>query len=288
MSRWTAQDIGPQNGKTVLITGASSGLGLASAKVMNEKGARVIAAVRNLQKAREVLGHDIEIRELNLSELSSVKKFANELNEDIDILINNAGVMAIPLARNSQGHEMQFATNHLGHFVLTGLILDRVKDRVISVSSIMHKMGEINFDDINSETKYNKWTAYGQSKLANLLFTLQLDKYIKDVNSNIKALAVHPGYSDTNLQANSSRGKKSAAMALANKLFAQSAEQGALPTLFAATQNLPSNSYVGPDGLFESKGYPKLVGRSKKAKDYMVAEKLWKLSEELTGIKFNF
>lgn len=288
MKKWDSSQISNQTGKTVLITGASSGLGLVTANTLIGKGARVIAAVRNTSKAKQVLNSKVEIRELNLADLESVRKFASELSDEIDILVNNAGVMAIPLARTAQGFEMQIGTNHLGHFALTGLLLNKIKDRVISVSSMAHRMGRINFEDFNWNKRYSKWGAYGQSKLANLLFTSQLDKLFNDSDSSRKAIAVHPGYSDTNLQANSSRGEKSKAMAIANKIFAQSAEQGSLPSLFAITQDVPGNSYIGPDGFLEIKGYPKYVGRSKAAQNQETAERLWELSEQLTGVKYKF
>jgi NAD(P)-dependent dehydrogenase (short-subunit alcohol dehydrogenase family) len=287
MRNWTPKEIQNLSGKTYVVTGASSGLGLASANTLVSKGARVIAAVRNTEKAKQVLDQRVEIHELNLASLASVHNFANKLNEKFDVLLNNAGVMAIPLARTEQGFEMQFGVNHLGHFALTGLLLDRITDRVVTVSSMAHRMGKIYFDDLNWNKKYSKWFAYGQSKLANLLFTSQLDHLFKKSQKNLKAIAAHPGYSDTNLQANSSRGEKTPAMKIANKIMAQSAEQGSWPQLFGATQDIPGNSFVGPNGFGEMKGYPKLVNRSKAAMDMETAAKLWRVSEDLTGVKFN-
>ena len=286
MPRWTTSSVPKLTGQTYIVTGASSGLGLVTAKTLNEKGAQVIAAVRNVKKGREVLSSNIEIRECDLADLESVKKFAKSINGNFDVLINNAGVMAIPMSQTAQGFEMQMGTNHLGHFALTGYLKDQIKDRVVNVSSIMHKFGSINLEDLQSKLKYNKWTAYSQSKLANLLFSLSLNNYFESKSSKIISVTAHPGYSDTNLQANSSRGKKTKAMTIANKIFAQSAEQGALPILFAATESLERNSFVGPDGIFESKGYPKPVGRSKAAQDEVMAQKLWELSEKLTGVKY--
>jgi NAD(P)-dependent dehydrogenase (short-subunit alcohol dehydrogenase family) len=287
MRNWTPKEIQNLSGKTFVVTGASSGLGLASANTLVSKGARVIAAVRNTDKAKQVLDQRVEIKELNLASLASVHNFANKLDEKFDVLLNNAGVMAIPLARTEQGFEMQFGVNHLGHFALTGLLLDRITDRVVTVSSMAHRMGKIYFDDLNWNKKYSKWFAYGQSKLANLLFTSQLDHLFKKSQKNLKAIAAHPGYSDTNLQANSSRGEKTPAMKIANKIMAQSAEQGSWPQLFGATQDIPGNSFVGPNGFGEMKGYPKLVNRSKAAMDMETAAKLWRVSDDLTGVKFN-
>ena len=287
MSKWTSDQVTDQTGKTIIVTGASSGIGLEAAKVLADKGARVVAAVRNVNKAKLVLPSSIEIKELNLADLSSVTKFAREIDFDFDVLLNNAGVMAIPLARTAQGFEMQIGTNHLGHFALTGLLLEQIKEKVVTVSSIVHRVGKINFDNFNSEIKYGKWPAYSQSKLANLLFTSELSRRLKAANRRTKALAVHPGYADTNLQANSSRGEKSLSMKIANKIFAQSAQQGAWPSLFAITQDLPSDTFIGPDGLFQAKGNPKRVSRAKVAQDLEVAKKLWELSESLTGIKYS-
>ena len=288
MSKWTPALIKSQAGKTVVITGASSGIGLEAAKVLNEKGANVIAAVRNPSKAKSVLPTSVEIRDLDLSDLNSVHNFASDLNSKIDVLLNNAGVMAIPLARTAQGFEMQIGTNHFGHFALTGLLLDKIQDRVITVSSTAHKMGRMRFADINWNKTYKPWLAYGQSKLANLLFTAELDKRLSDSGSKVKAIAVHPGYSNTALQGKSEKKTQDFFMKLANKYLAQSDLQGAWPTLYAISEDIPGNSFVGPDGFAEIKGYPKLVGRTKAAQNMKDANTLWEISEKLTGIKYNF
>jgi NAD(P)-dependent dehydrogenase (short-subunit alcohol dehydrogenase family) len=288
MSKWTPALIPDLSGKTIVITGASSGIGLEAAKVLNEKGAKVVAAVRNPVKARNLLPSSVEVREVDLSDLESVRKFVSEIEFRVDVLLNNAGVMAIPLRRTRQNFEMQIGTNHLGHFALTGLLLDRINDRIVTVSSIMHRAGRINFKDFNWEKSYNKWSAYSQSKLANILFTSELSRKLNNSNSKVRAITVHPGYADTNLQANSSRGEKSVQMKIANKLFAQSAAQGAWPSLFAITEDLPTNSFIGPDGFFQSKGHPKIVSRSKEARNFEVAQKLWRLTEDLTGVNFKF
>ena len=264
---WTSDDLRDQSGRVVVITGASSGIGLVTANKLIEKGATLIAAVRNVAKARAVLNPKAQIQELDLADLDSVKRFANNLNRSIDVLVNNAGVMAIPLSRTAQGFEMQIGTNHFGHFALTGLLLDKIQDRVITVSSTAHKMGRMRFADINWNKTYKPWLAYGQSKLANLLFTAELDKRLSDSGSKVKAIAVHPGYSNTALQGKSEKKTQDFFMKLANKYLAQSDLQGAWPTLYAISEDIPGNSFVGPDGFAEIKGYPKLVGRTKAAQD---------------------
>ena len=285
---WTSDDLRDQSGRVVVITGASSGIGLVTANKLIEKGATLIAAVRNVAKARAVLNPKAQIQELDLADLDSVKRFANNLNRSIDVLVNNAGVMAIPLSRTAQGFEMQIGTNHFGHFALTGLLLDKIQDRVITVSSTAHKMGRMRFADINWNKTYKPWLAYGQSKLANLLFTAELDKRLSDSGSKVKAIAVHPGYSNTALQGKSEKKTQDFFMKLANKYLAQSDLQGAWPTLYAISEDVTGNSFVGPDGFAEIKGYPKLVGRTKAAQNMKDANSLWEISEKLTGIKYNF
>lgn len=285
---WTSDDLRDQSGRVVVITGASSGIGLVTANKLIEKGATLIAAVRNVAKARAVLNPKAQIQELDLADLDSVKRFANNLNRSIDVLVNNAGVMAIPLSRTAQGFEMQIGTNHFGHFALTGLLLDKIQDRVITVSSTAHKMGRMRFADINWNKTYKPWLAYGQSKLANLLFTAELDKRLSDSGSKVKAIAVHPGYSNTALQGKSEKKTQDFFMKLANKYLAQSDLQGAWPTLYAISEDVTGNSFVGPDGFAEIKGYPKLVGRTKAAQNMKDANTLWEISEKLTGIKYNF
>jgi len=285
---WTSDDLRDQSGRVVVITGASSGIGLVTANKLIEKGATLIAAVRNVAKARAVLNPKAQIQELDLADLDSVKRFANNLNRSIDVLVNNADVMAIPLSRTAQGFEMQIGTNHFGHFALTGLLLDKIQDRVITVSSTAHKMGRMRFADINWNKTYKPWLAYGQSKLANLLFTAELDKRLSDSGSKVKAIAVHPGYSNTALQGKSEKKTQDCVMKLANKELAQSELQGAWPTRDAISEDIPGNSFVGPDGFAEIKGYPKLVGRTKAAQNMKDANTLWEISEKLTGIKYNF
>jgi NAD(P)-dependent dehydrogenase (short-subunit alcohol dehydrogenase family) len=195
--------------------------------------------------------------------------------------------MAVPEQRTKDGFEMQIGTNHLGHFALTNLLLPHVTDRVVTVSSGAHRMGSINLDDLNWERRdYSRWRAYGQSKLANLLFTLELQRRFEEAGSRLRAVAAHPGWAATNLQSRTGSWLQNGSMAIANRLIAQSEEDGALPTLYAASQDIAGNSYVGPDGFMEQRGHPKLVGRNAAAQDAEVAKRLWTLSEQLTGVKF--
>ena len=288
-SRWTAADLPSFSGRTVVVTGANSGIGLVASRELARAGARVVMAVRNIAKgeqAASTVTGKREVRRLDLADLSSVRGFAGEWDGDIDVLVNNAGVMAIPLSRTAAGFETQFGTNHLGHFALTNLLLPHVTDRVVTVASGAHRGGKIRFDDPNWNTgKYNSWAAYSQSKLANLLFTLELQRRLAAAGSDVRAYAAHPGYSATNLQSHST-GVMNAAMKVLNVVVAQSDEKGALPTLFAASQDLPDASYVGPDGRGEMRGYPTLVGRTAAASDPVAAQRLWTLSEELTGVTF--
>ncbi len=218
---------------------------------------------------------------------SLIRAFADAWDGPIDVLINNAGVMAVPQAQTADGFELQFGTNHLGHFALTNLLLDRIGDRVVTLSSGAHRIGKIDLDDLNWERKgYKRWPAYGQTKLANLLFTLELQRRLEEAGSPLRAVAAHPGYAATNLQSHTGNALQNTLMVVGNKVLAQSDEMGALPTLYAATQDIPGGSFVGPDGFQEQRGHPKLVGRSGRAKDADVARALWDRSEELTGVSF--
>ena len=288
--RWTAAELPDLGGRTVVITGANSGIGLVTARELARVGAHVVLAVRDRERGRTAAASitgSTEVRHLDLADLASVRAFAHEWDGDVDVLINNAGVMAIPERRTVDGFEMQFATNHLGHFALTNLLLPYITDRVVTVSSNAHRMGRIVIDDLNWERRrYRAWAAYGQSKLANLLFTLELTRRLTAAGSPVRAVAAHPGYAATNLQAHTGNPISSAVMAFANRVVAQSDAQGALPTLFAATQDLPSGSYIGPDGFQETRGHPTLVGRSAAATDLDTATALWTASEELTSTSF--
>lgn len=274
----------------MVITGANSGLGRSTTQELAKAGARVIMAVRSVQRGRETaagIRGDVEVRELDLADLSSVRAFAESWDSPIDILINNAGIMAVAEGKTKDGFELQFGTNHLGHFALTNLLLPRISDRVVTVSSGAHRMGAIDLADLNWQRRpYKSWPAYGQTKLANLLFTLELQRRLLADGSSVRALAAHPGYAATNLQTGTATKAGDRVLAVANKVFAQSEAMGALPSLFAATQDLPGASYVGPDGFMEQRGFPTLVGRTAAASDVEMAKKLWTASEELTGVSY--
>jgi NAD(P)-dependent dehydrogenase (short-subunit alcohol dehydrogenase family) len=286
----SAQDLPDMTGRTVIITGANSGIGRAAAGALSGAGANVTLAVRDTEKGRAatagMLG-EAQVRRLDLADLASVREFAAGWEGEIDLLINNAGVMVPPLSRTVDGFELQFGTNHLGHFALTGLLLDRVTGRVVTVSSTGHRFGRIDFADLNWEHKpYRAWRAYGQSKLANLLFTAELQRRLTGAGSPVLATAAHPGYAATNLQFHSGRRSLDVLNVISNWLFAQDQESGALPTLYAAVADIPGNSFAGPGGFMEQRGAPKLVGRSAAAQDGATARRLWEVSEQLTGVTF--
>jgi NAD(P)-dependent dehydrogenase (short-subunit alcohol dehydrogenase family) len=286
-SRWTAADIPSQAGRTVVVTGANSGLGLQTARELARAGARVVLAVRDVARGEQAaasLDGDVEVLRLDLADLESVRAFAADWTGDLDVLVNNAGIMMVPAGVTVDGFELQFGTNHLGHFALTNLLLPRIADRVVTLASGMHRMGRIDLDDPNWQRRpYDATGAYAQSKLANLLFTLELQRRLTAAGSPVRALAAHPGYAATNLQGRSGSWLTDRAMALGNLLIAQSDARGALPTLAAATRDLPGGSYLGPDGFHELRGHPTLVGRTPAASDPELARALWDLSAELTG-----
>ena len=288
-SRWTADDLPDMRGRTVVVTGANSGLGAITARELARAGAHVVLAVRDPRRgaaAAATMPGSTEVRALDLADLASVRAFAAQWKGPLDILVNNAGVMALPERRTADGFEMQLGTNHLGPFALTNLLLGHVSDRVVTVSSFAHHYGKINFDDLNSERRYGRWRAYCQSKLANLLFTLELQRRLEASGSAVSAHAAHPGYAATNLQGHSTHLVDRLVMGVTNRLIAQREEMGALPVLFAATQKLHGSSYTGPGGLQEVRGYPAAVGRSVAACDEVVARRLWDVSEDLTGVAF--
>ncbi len=277
-------------GRNAIVTGANSGIGRAAARALAGAGAHVVLAVRNTDKgeaAAAAMPGETEVRRLDLASLASVREFAAGWEGEIDLLINNAGVMVPPLSRTAEGFELQFGTNHLGHFALTNLLLDRVTGRVVTVSSMGHRFGSIDFDDLNWERRpYRAWRAYGQSKLANLLFTSELQRRLSAAGSTVLATAAHPGYAATNLQFHSGRRLLDLLSVAGNRLLAQDEDGGALPTLYAAVADIPGNSFAGPGGFMEQRGPAKLVGRSAAAEDADVARRLWDVSEELTGVRF--
>jgi NAD(P)-dependent dehydrogenase (short-subunit alcohol dehydrogenase family) len=293
-------------GKVFVVTGANSGIGFEAAKVFAAGGASVVLACRSVKKGDEARASivdaqpsaDVEVVGLDLAELASVKRFADAMrarHRAIDVLCNNAGVMAIPRRTTADGFEMQLGTNHLGHFALTGRLLDLLEAsgdaRVITVSSMVHRVGKIRFDDLQGERRYDKWGAYGASKLANLLFAYELARRVERAGKPITSLAVHPGYAATNLQAVGPTMEGSSLMLsinnLGNKVMAQDAAAGALPTIHAATDSSVKNGeYYGPDGLFGMTGKPAKATSSSRSHDTAVAAKLWDVSQSLTGVRY--
>ncbi|BBX75694.1 SDR family NAD(P)-dependent oxidoreductase [Mycobacterium shinjukuense] len=300
MTRWTAADIPDQTGRTAVITGANTGLGFETATALATHGARVVLAVRNLDKGKQAAarisevapGAGVELQELDLTSLASVRAAASQLRsayERIDLLINNAGVMYTPKSTTADGFEMQFGTNHLGHFALTGLLLDRLLpvpgSRVVTVSSVGHRIrAAIHFDDLQWERRYSRVAAYGQSKLANLLFTYELQRRLAPGGTTI-AVAAHPGVSNTELIRNMPRPLVAVSALLAPLM--QDADLGALPILRAATDPaVTGGQYYGPDGFGELRGYPKVVASSAQSHDLDLQRRLWAVSEELTGVSY--
>jgi NAD(P)-dependent dehydrogenase (short-subunit alcohol dehydrogenase family) len=303
--RWTAADMPDQSGRTAIVTGANSGLGLATARELARAGATVTLACRDAGKGEAAAGQiraavpgaQLEVGVLDLADLGSVREFAAraaDARAHLDLLINNAGIMAAPRRLTRDGFESQFGTNHLGHFALTGLLLPALltapAPRVVTVSSHLHRRGKMNFDDLQGERKYSRWGAYGQSKLANLMFCFELQRRAAAADRALLSLAAHPGYAATNLQfAAPDRFYEKAYMWIGNRLFAQSADMGALPTLYAATvPGLPGGTYVGPGGRAEQRGHPKVVTAAGKAYDEQAWERLWEVSEQLTGVHYEF
>jgi NAD(P)-dependent dehydrogenase (short-subunit alcohol dehydrogenase family) len=299
---WNQENIPDQSGRLAVVTGANSGLGLVTARELARKGACIVLACRNqakgekAQRAIEMRAPTakVELAELDLASLGSVRAFAERLRSEhdwIDLLINNAGVMATPHGRTADGFELQFGTNHLGHFALTGLVIDMLEGRkdarVVTLSSGVHRIGKIAFDNLSGERRYFRWRAYGQSKLANLLFALELDRRLRAAGSAVKSMAAHPGYAATNLQHAGPTRLDELLMLVPNKVFAQSDEMGALPTLYAATEpGVEGGTYVGPDGVAGQRGHPTKVSPNAAARDEAVARRLWEVSEEMTGVRF--
>jgi NAD(P)-dependent dehydrogenase (short-subunit alcohol dehydrogenase family) len=289
MPCWTIADAPDQTGRTIVVTGANSGLGEASARALAARGATVVLACRNLDKAKAAAARmtgEVTVSKLDLADLDSVRSFA-EQSGLVDVLVNNAGVMAIPLARTAEGFEMQLGTNFLGHFALTGLLLPKITDRVVTLSSGAHRVGRIDLDDLNWERRrYRRWAAYAQSKVADLVFAYELDRRLRAAGSRVRSVAAHPGYAATDLQSHT-ESFRDRIMGLGNWLLAQTADQGALPTVYAATApEVVGGGYYGPDGLGEMRGHPTRVGSSKLSKDTETAAALWARAEALTGVAF--
>jgi len=286
MTDWTAADLPAFAGRTVIVTGANSGLGHITARELARVGAHVVLAVRNTAKGDDGaagMSGSVEVRKLDLADLASVQEFADGVTE-VDVLVNNAGIMAVPYSATRDGFESQIGTNHLGHFALTNLLLPKVTDRVVTISSMFHWMGRIDLADLNwKQRRYQAWPAYAQSKLANLLFTNELQHRLDRVGSSTKALAAHPGYSTTNLQGHTGSRVRGALLNVGN-LVATDADFGARQTLFAVSQELPGNTYVGP--RFGMIGRTQPVARSARARQSDTSNALWELSEQLTGTKF--
>ncbi|UXA17134.1 oxidoreductase [Mycobacterium sp. SMC-4] len=287
MSDWTAAELPSFASRTVVVTGANSGLGLITARELARVGATTILAVRNLDKghaAAASMAGDVQVRQLDLQDLASVQDFADSVDR-VDVLVNNAGIMAVPYARTVDGFESQIGTNHLGHFALTNLLLPRITDRVVTVSSLMHLFGYVSLTDLNWKSRpYLAWPAYGQSKLANLLFTSELQRKLTATGSAVRAVAAHPGYSATNLQGQSGNRIGTRIALLGNRFMATDADFGARQTLYAVAADVPGDSFIGP--RYMSRGATGPCWRSPLARDRAKAAGLWSLSEDLTGVRF--
>ena len=296
--KWTADNIPDQKGRVAIVTGSSSGIGYETARVLANKNAEVILAVRNPKKGENALqkikvqNNDVNVKVmiLDLANLESIKKFAVEFiqkYDQLDLLINNAGIMIPPFSKTADGFELQFGTNHLGHFALTGLLFDIIKktknSRIVNVSSGAHRYGNIKFYDLNWENqKYKKWTAYGDSKIANLYFTYELQRKLGQNGSSTVVTAAHPGWTATELQ------RYSGFIKFLSGIYAMKIKQGALPTLRAAIDAAAQGGdYFGPDGWKEIKGFPVKVRSNKLSQDKTIAKKLWDVSEDLTGVKYS-
>ena len=293
---WDRENISDQEGKVVIVTGSSSGLGFETANVLASKKATVVIAVRNQVKGDAAVkkiqvenpNANVQTMLVDLADLESIHRFAENFTKafpTLDLLVNNAGVMNPPYTKTKDGFELQFGTNHLGHFALTGLLIDLIKStpnsRIVNVSSTAHKIGNLDFDDLNWETRrYNKFRSYGDSKLANLYFTKELQKRLGKQSSVVIVASAHPGASATELSRHS-------LFFRVLSLFVQNSGMGALPTLYAAVApDVRGNDYYGPGGFQEIAGYPKKVGSTKRANRDDIAAKLWDVSEEMTGVSY--
>ncbi len=292
MDSWTTSDIPDQTGRTVVVTGANSGLGAAAAQELVAHGADVLLACRDVGKgeqaaARMTANHPsgtVTVRPLDLADLASIRGFA-AVTGPIDVLINNAGVMAVPKRRTADGFELQIGTNFLGPFALTALLLPHMRDRVVTVTSFAHRGGRIDLKDLNwRQRRYERWSAYAQSKLADLIWSYELDRRLRAGGSAVRSIAAHPGYASTELQSHT-ESFQDHLMTLTNRLFAQSAADGALPVLYAATAaDAEGGALYGPDGLGGLRGSPRRVGSSRRSRDPVLAGRLWDLAVDLTGV----
>jgi NAD(P)-dependent dehydrogenase (short-subunit alcohol dehydrogenase family) len=282
MPKWTATDVPPMDGRTIVITGAGSGIGLIAARELARTGARVIIAARNEDKARRAIKELpglLEVRQLDVSDMTSIGAFALGWRGPLDVLINNAGVMDIPAQRTADGFDLQTATNYLGPFVLTNLLLRHITDRVVSVTSQLHRRARLDLADIDWRSrKYNPMQAYNESKLEIVLFSLELQRRLEAAGSPVRSVLAHPGIATTTLAAHSRAGRINSLKFLIND-----PERGALPTLFAASQEVPGNAYVGPDGLGGIRGYPAIGKPGKTGLDATTARQLWDATAQLTG-----
>ena len=300
--RWTAKQLPDLSGKVAAVTGATGGIGGPLARELARAGATVVIAARDAGRGAAtadairtaVPGAAVEVEALDLASLASVRAFADRFagaHDGADILVNCAGVMATARETTADGFESQFGVNHLGHFALTGLLLPGMKDRagarVVTVSSLNHKWGRIDFDDPQQERKYKRWRSYNQSKLANLLFAFELDRRLRAAHAAAESVAAHPGYTDTSLQRRMEDSLERRVLLVTNRLFGQSPDMGALPVLYAAAApDVPGGTYVGPGGVGEARGYPAVALASAAARDPALAARLWDLSEQLTGVSF--
>ncbi|SDC78209.1 oxidoreductase [Actinokineospora iranica] len=295
---WTAADIPDQVGRTFIVTGGNSGPGFETSRELARRGAQVILTARDAEKGAAAVAAildeqpdaQVETRLVDLADLDSVEAFARTV-EQVDVLINNAGVMMPPRAESAQGYESQFAVNHLAHFALTAMLLDVLKQgrdpRVVTVSSYLHKRGRIHFDDLHGEHNYSRTGYYAQSKLANVVFGLELHRRLRANGFAVASVLAHPGYAATNLQTTGPTGVTKLALKVSNRILAQEAAMGALPQLYAATNpDVESGQFIGPDGRKEQKGYPKIVWPLEAARDRELAKRLWDISEELCGLSF--
>lgn len=288
---WT--DVPRQDGRRIVVTGASSGLGLVTARILAHRGATVVMAVRNLEKGRDAARSvaasargSVEVRRLDVADLASVRAFADETGP-VDVLVNNAGALGLPYGRSVDGVELHLATNHLGHFALANLLLTRLTDRVVVVGSHAHRAGVLDLDDLHWERRgYRPYPAYAQSKLANLLFLAELQRRLTAAGSTLRATAGHPGSTATGITGHTGNPVKTRIGALGHRLVGMPPWRGALPIVYAATMDVPGNTYMGPSGPMEMTGWPVPVGRAPAAADPDLGKALWAASEELSGVRF--